>query len=72
MTKIDCVMETACLHFSSNIIRVIGSRKMRWAGHVERRVERRDACRVLVGKTEGRRLLRRPRRRWNDNIKMDV
>jgi hypothetical protein len=65
-------MEGACLHFSSNIIRVIGSRKMRWARHVEHMEEKRGAYRVLVGKTEGRRLLGSPRRRWEDNIKMDL
>jgi hypothetical protein len=44
---------------------------MRWAGHVARVGERRGAYRALVGKTEGRRPLGRPRRRWEDNIKMD-
>ena len=45
---------------------------MRWAGHVARMGERRDVCRVLVGKPEGKRQLGRPRRRWEDNIKMNV
>jgi hypothetical protein len=43
-----------------------------WAGHVEYVGERRDAYRALVGKPEGRRPLGRPRRRWKDNIKMDI
>jgi hypothetical protein len=45
---------------------------MRWAGHVARVVEDRDMHRVLVGKPEGKRPLLRPRRRWEDNIKMDL
>ena len=46
--------------------------KMRWAGHVARMGERRGVYRVLVGKPEGKRLLGRPRLRWEDNIKMDI
>jgi len=45
---------------------------MRWAGHVALMGERRDVYRVLVGKPEGNRPLERPRRRWEDNIKMDL
>ena len=45
---------------------------MRWAGHVARMVERRSVYRVLVGKPEGKRPLGRSRRRWEDNIKMDL
>jgi len=45
---------------------------MRWTGHVARMGERRGLYRVLVGKPEGKRLLGRPRRRWEDNIKMDL
>jgi hypothetical protein len=45
---------------------------MRWAGHVTRKVEKRNAYRLLVGKPEGRRSLGRPRRRWVDNIRMDL
>jgi hypothetical protein len=45
---------------------------MRWAGHVARRGEKRNAYRLLVGKAEGKRPLGRPRRRWVDNIKMDL
>ena len=54
--------------FLPNIVRVIKSSRMRWAGHVARMGERRDVYRVLVGKLEGNRPLRRPRRRWEDNI----
>jgi hypothetical protein len=56
------------LYPSPNIIRMIKSRRMRWAGHVARRGETRTAYRILVGK----RPLGRPRRRWMDNIKMDL
>jgi hypothetical protein len=59
------------LYSSANIIRVIKSRRMRWAGHVARMGEKRGAYRTLVGRPEGRRPLGRPRRRWEDNIKMD-
>ena len=45
---------------------------MRWAWHVARMGEKRDVCRVLVGKPEVKRLLGRPRSRWEDNIKMDL
>jgi hypothetical protein len=57
---------------SPNIVRVIKSRRMRWAGHVARMREGRGIYRVLVGRPEGTRPLERPRRRWEDNIKMDV
>ena len=60
------------LHSSLNIVRVIKSRIMRWAGHVARMGEERGVYRVLVGKPEGRRPLGRPRRRWVDNIRMDL
>jgi hypothetical protein len=56
------------LYSSPNIIRVIKSRRMRWVGHVARLVEGRGAYRILVGRPEGR----RPRHRWDDNIKMDL
>ena len=60
------------LYSSPNIVRVIKSRIMRWAGHVARIGEDRGVCRVLAGKPEGRRPLGRPRRRWVDNIRMDL
>jgi hypothetical protein len=60
------------LYSSPNIIRVIKSRRMRWAGYVARMGEGRGAYRVLVGRPEGRRPFGRPRRRWEDNIKMDL
>ena len=53
-------------------MRVIKSRRMRWAGHVARMGEEREVYRVLVGKPEGRSPLGRPRRRWVDNIRMDL
>jgi hypothetical protein len=60
------------LYSSPNIFWVIKSRRMRWAGHVARMGEGRVAYRILVGRPEGRRSLGRPRRRWEDNIKMDL
>ena len=60
------------LYSSPNIVRVIKSRSMRWAGHVARMGEERRVYRVLVGKPEGRRPMGRPRRRWVDNIRMDL
>ena len=57
---------------SPNIVRVIKSKRMRWAGHVARMGEERGVYRVLVGKPEGKRPLGRPRRRWVDNIRMDL
>jgi hypothetical protein len=59
------------LYSSPNMIRIIKSRRMRWAGHVAAMGEKRGAYRILVGRPEGRRPLGRPRRRWEDNIKMD-
>jgi hypothetical protein len=64
--------ELNCLYSSPNIIRVIKSRRMRWVGHVARMGEGRGTCRILVGRLEGRRPLGRPRRRWEDKIKMDL
>jgi len=58
------------LYSLPNIMRVVKSRRMRWAGHVARMGEGRGVHRVLVGKSEGKRPLGRPRRRWKDNIKM--
>jgi hypothetical protein len=60
------------LYSSPNIVRVVKSRRMRWAGHVARMGEGRGVQRVLVGKSERKRPLGRPRRRWEDNIKMDL
>ena len=60
------------LYSSPNIVRVINSRRMRWAGHVARMDEERGVYRVLVGRPEGKRPLGRPRRRWVDNIRMDI
>jgi hypothetical protein len=57
------------LYVSPDIIRVIKSRRMRWAGHVTRMGLRRGAYRVLVGKREGKRPLGRPRSRWEDILK---
>ena len=57
---------------SPNIVRVIKSRRKRWAGHVALMGDWRGVYRVLVGKPEGKRPLGRPRRRWEDNIKMDL
>ena len=56
------------LYSSPNIVRVIKSRRMRWAGHVARMEEGRGVHKVLVGKPEGKRPVGRPRRRWEDNI----
>ena len=60
------------LYSSPNIFRVIKLRRMSWVGHVACMGARRGVYRVLVGKPEGKRQLRRPRRRWEDNIKMDL
>jgi len=60
------------LYCSPNIVRVIKWRRMRWPGHVARMGEERGVYRVLVGKPEGRRPLGRPRRKWVDNIRMDL
>jgi len=60
------------LYTLPNIVRVIKSRRMRWAGHVARMGEGRGVYRVLVGKPEGKSPMGRPRRRWVDNIRMDL
>jgi hypothetical protein len=60
------------LYLSPNNIRQIKSRRMRWAGHMVRMVEGRNVYRVLVGKPEGKRPVRKPRHRWEDGIKMDL
>ncbi|KAJ4438972.1 hypothetical protein ANN_14926 [Periplaneta americana] len=64
--------ELHALYSSPDIISNIKSRRLRWAGHVARMGESRNAYRVLVGRPEGKRPLKRPRRRWEDNIKMDL
>jgi hypothetical protein len=60
------------LYSLPNIVRVVKLRRMRWVGHVARVGEDRVVHRVLVRKPEGKRPLGRPRRRWEDNIKMDL
>jgi len=62
--------ELSYLYSSPNIFRVIKSRRMRCAEHVARMRERKGVYRILVGKREGKRPLGRPRRRWEENIKM--
>ena len=63
--------ELHAFYSSPNIIRNLKSRRLRWAGHVARMEQFRNACRVFVGKPESKRPLGRPGRRWEDNIKMD-
>jgi hypothetical protein len=60
------------LYSSQSIIRIIKSRRMRWAGHVAQMGEKRNVYKLLVRKAEGKRPLGRTRRRWIDNIKMDL
>jgi hypothetical protein len=60
------------LYSSPNIVKVIKSRRMRWVGHVARRGESRGVYRVSVGRPESKRSLGRPRRKWRNNIKMDL
>jgi hypothetical protein len=60
------------LYSSPSIIRLIKLRRMRWAGYVARMGEKRNVCKLLVGKPEGKRPLGRPRRKWVDNTKMDL
>ena len=64
--------ELHALYSSTYIIRSLKSRRKRWAGHVARMEQSINAYRVLVGKPEGKRPLGRPRRRWEENIKMDL
>jgi hypothetical protein len=64
--------ELSALYSLPNIVRVGKLRRMRWTGHVARMGEGRDVHRVLVRKPEGKRPLGRTRRRWEDNIKMDL
>jgi hypothetical protein len=60
------------LYSSPSIIRIMKSRRMRWAGHVAQLGEKGNAYRLLVVKSEGKRPLGRPRHRWVDNIMMDL
>jgi hypothetical protein len=60
------------LYASPNVIRVVKPRRMRWVVYVERMKEMRSAYIILVGKSEGKRLLGRPRHRWETNIRMDL
>jgi hypothetical protein len=60
------------LYSSPSVIIIIKSRRMRWAGHVARMGEKRNVYRLLVGKPKGKRPLGRPKRRWVDNIRMDL
>jgi len=67
-----CNEELKDLDSLPNIVRMVKSRRMRWAGHMAGMGEGRGVHRVLVGEPEGKRPLGRPRRRWEDNIKMDL
>jgi hypothetical protein len=60
------------LYSSPNIVRVTKSRRLRWVGHVARMGEGRGVYRVLVGRSESKRPLGRPRHRWDDSVKMDI
>jgi hypothetical protein len=60
------------LYYSPNIVLVIKSRRMRWAGHIAHIGDRRALYRVVVGKSAGNRPPERPRHRWEDNIKMNL
>jgi len=64
--------ELSDLYFLPSSVRVVKSRRMGWAGHVARMGQGRGVYRVLVGRPEGKRPLGRTRRRWEDNIKMDL
>jgi hypothetical protein len=64
-------MELRKLHDSPNIIRVIKSRRMGWAEHIARKEEMRKAYKIIIGKPYGKRLLRRPRHRLEDIVRMD-
>ena len=60
------------MYHSHNIVRVIKTRRLRWAGYVARMEEGRSAFKILTGKLTGKRHLGKPRRRWEDNIRMDL
>ena len=63
--------ELHSLYRSPNIVRVIKSRKLRWAGHVARMEKGTSAFKIITGTNAGKRPFGRPRRRWEDNIRMD-
>ena len=63
---------TSCLFRSPNIVWVMKSTRLRWAGHIARMEEGRSAFKILTGKTTVKATLGRPRRRWEDNIRMDL
>ena len=65
-------VELSSLYRSPNIVGVIKSRRLKWAGHVARMEEGMSAFKILTGKPTGKRPLGRPRRRWEDNIRMDL
>jgi hypothetical protein len=71
-SNVTIIWHVTDLYSSPNIVRVIKSRRMRWVGHVERMEERRGVFRVLVEKPEGKKPLGRTKRRWKDNIKMEL
>ena len=60
------------MYCSPNIIRILKCRRLRWEEHVARMEQSRNAYKVLVGKPEGKRSLGMPRRKWEDNMKMDL
>ena len=64
--------ELHSLYLSVNIVRMIKSRRLRWAGHVDRMEESRSAFKMLIGKPTGKRTLGKPRRRWEDPKEIDV
>jgi hypothetical protein len=70
--KLFLIIELKNVYSSPNRVRMIKSRRMRWDGHVARVGETRNAYRILVVNTEGKRPLRRPRCRWVNNIKMNL
>jgi hypothetical protein len=69
ITQMSCVIQRLDTHM---LVRVVKSRRMRWAGNVARMGEGKGVHRVLVVKPDGRRPLGKPRHRWEDNIKMDL
>jgi hypothetical protein len=64
--------ELHSLYSSSDIIRMVKSRRMRWAGHAVHMGQMKNAYKIMVGKSKGKRPLKRPRCRWEDNIKMNI